>query len=165
MENAMEIREYIAKIFQTNHGVIKRLLDDVSEETSLERFGHEINHIRWQAGHIAGSATLMLSLMDENYDLPENWPVLIGRGEKFEPDPQAWPSLAEIKNHLYKIHGRLENRISLVELEKLETERQILPEWNTSPAQAILFLCDHEFYHAGQIMLLRRMAGLPNVIG
>lgn len=161
----MEIREYIAKIFETNHEVVKLLLQDVSEDVSFDRFGHEINHIRWQAGHIAGSATLMLNLLDVDYELPENWPGLIARGEKFEPDPQAWPSLADIGEELDKIYNLLEDRILKFDLEKLETERQILPEWHTSPAQAILFLCNHEFYHAGQIMLLRRMAGLPNVIG
>jgi uncharacterized damage-inducible protein DinB len=161
----MDSKDNIKYLFNSNHSAVKRLLEDISDEESLERGGLRINHIRWITGHIVSSAGLMVTLLGGKKNIPENWDKMFIRGAKFSDDSSVYPSMAELKAKMIESFEQRESALEKVIIEKLETEKQILPEWNTTPANALLFLCTHEFYHAGQIATLRTILGREQMFG
>lgn len=161
----MTIKDHLMEQYKSNHGAVRRALDDIGDQESLERGGHKINHIRWNAAHLASAAGLMLRIMGGKEEFPENWHTLFARGAEFHEDPSVYPSMDLIRDKLYGTYEKMYSALEKMTVDDLETAKEIVPEWNTTPAEALLFLCRHEFYHLGQIATLRTILGKERLFG
>lgn len=153
----MTRRDHLLYMLKTNQHVIKRLLDDITEEESMVRGEGGLNHIRWLAGHLYGSDGYCFSLLGVKDDSTGQYSKIFGGGSVVSDDPTTYPSMAELRDLLYKSHERLFKIIS--DLSDNELEREIGEEKKQPVWQPLTFLAMHEFYHAGQIVQIRKMLG------
>ncbi|MCP4705064.1 MAG: hypothetical protein GY865_10670, partial [candidate division Zixibacteria bacterium] len=94
-------KENLKKLLQSNHDMIKKLVDDISEEESMRHDYEHCNHIRWQTGHLVDCTRLILKIFGENADFPEEWTKLFGYGSKLYDNASIYPSMEEVKQSLY----------------------------------------------------------------
>jgi len=154
----MALKDHLLFMLETNQDVIKRLIDDISEEDSMVQSDHGFNHIRWQVGHLICYDNNSLGLLGgDKIDLGK-WEKLFAAGSKISNDPSIYPEMSELKFKIYDLHRNLiaqANKITDADLEKIIGDvDNPKPVW-----RPVTFFCMHEFYHAGQITQTRRMLG------
>lgn len=154
----MSRSDHILYMLKSNQQVTRKLIDDITEEQSMVRGKDQGNHIRWQTGHITYCAGIILSLLGEKIDEHNKFQKMFGGGSVISEISADYPSMAELKEHLYRYQDRaieLAGKLSDADLEK-ETgeENNRVPIW-----RPITFLCMHEFYHDGQIVNTRKTIG------
>ncbi len=74
--------------------------------------------------------------------------------------------MAEIRVKLYALYDQINTRVSELrdaDLDGILDEEPIFE--NTSALNTVLFFCTHEFYHAGQIAVMRRILGRERSFG
>jgi uncharacterized damage-inducible protein DinB len=155
----VDIKDYLRYMLDTGNSYIMQAIEDISDEESLEQGGLTINHIRWNSGHLLGSAGMMLELLGERNDIPEDWKKVFTFAAELSKDTSVYPSMQEIREKLNETYDRISEALEKVSIEELESEKEISPEWKATPAQALLFFFKHEFYHLGQITTLRKILG------
>jgi len=160
----MELREYIAKQMNITHQAMQRILEGIGEAESLIRIEGKSSHIRWIAGHNAYSAWMRLGLLDETEKLPEGWKQIFRGGSEILKDASQYPSLQEISALTKEIDDKAERAIAQVSDSDLE-QRKTMEDWEARVGDALLFLCQHEFYHVGQIAMIRRLLGRERLFG
>lgn len=161
----MDSKHYLGYLIKNNHAATKKLIDDIGDEESLERGGQEVNHIRWLTGHIVNSLGSMVNILGGQSDLPQKYTELFMRGSQFNKDESAYPSMDELRSEFDRLYQEALKALEKVSVEELDTEREIYPRWNARPAEALFFLCSHEFYHAGQFATLRKILGRDRMFG
>ncbi len=158
-------REVLKPHVTTVQGAIRRLLDDVSEEESLRTFERNPNHIKWLTGHLLFTAKLQAKTLGGDFDTPESWAEIFRRGAPAPKPGDILPKMADLRTSLYTGQGKVVSLIDAADDVYLETERLIMPNWTDSPLHTVLFLCAHDFYHAGQIVMIRRAMGKERSFG
>ncbi len=158
-------KHYLVNHIATIHGATKRLLDDVKEEESMIVLGKTHNHIKWLAGHLAFTSTLAGKTLGGTLSFPEPWMDLFRRGAEVEKDLSVFPPMDEVRKKLYDLYYEVEQLAAGADDAYLNIEREIAPNWKDAPVQAVLFLCAHDFYHAGQIAMIRRHLGRDRMFG
>ena len=161
----MDIKEAIGFILKSNEGALKKLWDEITDEESRERGKNNLTHIRWIAGHIANASGFMAGILGGKSCIPSGWDNLFRGGKEMEEDISKYPSMKEIRENFDQNRKEIYNALEKISIEELETEKEIAPDWNTTPQEALLFLCTHEFYHAGQISTLRGIIGKERAFG
>lgn len=158
-------RDILRHQIETMHHIIRRIIDDITEEESLRTIGTSPNHIKWQTGHLVFAAMLAAKTLDGTLVPPEGWDKLFGKGAK-PPDRQKdFPPMTELRAKLYEFQERVLARLAKASDEHLVTRREIAPNWEDSPLNAMLLLYGHDFYHCGQIALIRRDLGRERNFG
>lgn len=155
----MDKREFLKKVLETNFETVKRLIDDISEEESMRHDYQFCNHIRWQTGHLIGSAQLTLKLLGREESIPAEWSKLFGTKSKLFDNSSIYPSMKELRGKLYFLYDQMLEALKEIPPEDLEKEVQITENWKATPLEGIDLLCRHEFYHGGQITVMRRAIG------
>ncbi|SYZ72057.1 conserved hypothetical protein [Candidatus Zixiibacteriota bacterium] len=153
----MTRKDHLLYMLKTNQFVIKKLLDDITEEESMIRGEGGFNHIRWLTGHLYGSDGYSFSLLGVEDEATGKYSKIFGGGSVVSDDPAVYPSMADIRDRLYKSHDKLMEVIEAApdgDLEKEIGGERKQPVW-----QGLTFLAMHEFYHAGQIVHIRKMLG------
>ena len=161
----MERKENLRYLFKSNHGAVRILLDDITEEESMVRGKDNISHIRWQTGHLLYSAALTLKMLHDTTDIPESWYTLFGRGSDISDSADDYPSMKELRDKLYILYDRMEKRLNTITDEEFDKQVIIAPGFEPTSLNGTLFFCTHEFYHAGQIAILRKMLGRERSFG
>ena len=118
-----------------------------------------LQHIRWNTGHILVSMNLLLKALGAPTEESDEYHRLFGRGESFVKDPAAYPPMARLRDEVFAVHDAA---IAAAEKKTDEELDRDLPQETGFAAtimNAGLFLCSHTFYHAGQIAQLRRVLG------
>jgi len=161
----MDKKVNLKKLLKSNHCAIRALLDDISDEESMRHDYEHCNHIRWQTGHLVYSATLSLKLLGETSDVSEEWIKLFGGGPKIIDNASIYPNMAQLRDKLYALYEDIYRALDKTTIEYLDMEIEFLPKWKTTPIDGILFFCTHEFYHAGQITVMRRVLGRDRPFG
>ena len=82
-----------------------------------------------------------------------------------EMDNSRYPGMDEIRKIFDANRKEIYSALEKISTKELETKREIAPRWNITPEEAMLFLCTHEFYHAGQISVLRCIIGKERAFG
>lgn len=154
----MNVREQLQYMVNVNKMVAGRLLDDLTDEESAVMFDNLSNHIRWLTGHAVysnGFALTQLGSKDMDW---QKYGKLFSGGTEIAGDPSTYPTIAELREILNSFYDR--------ELELLENisdedlERDVGEEGKPMPAwKRFCFMCMHDFYHAGQIVQIRRALG------
>jgi uncharacterized damage-inducible protein DinB len=154
----MTVREQLQYMVSVNKTVAGRLLDDMTDEESVVMIDKIPNHIRWQTGHMVYSNGFALTQLGSEDMEWRKYDKLFGGGSKIAGDPSVYPSIAELRETLNSFYDR--------ELELLENisdedlERDVGEEGKPMPAwKRFSFMCMHDFYHAGQIVQIRRALG------
>lgn len=162
---APSTQDYLVKHITTIHGAIRRLLDDITEAESVVVIGQTNNHVKWLAGHLAVTSVLAGKALGGNLSFPEQWMNLFRRGADVQSDLSAFPPIDEIRKKLYDLFYEVEQLAASADEKHLNTERDIAPNWKDAPVEAVLFLTAHDFYHAGQIAMIRRHLGRDRMFG
>jgi hypothetical protein len=124
-----------------------------------------VTHIAWQVGHLA-FAQYRLAVwrirgtqpQDEAL-FPQEFIQLFGANSTPNPDPAAYPALADVRAVFDRVHAHVLRE--LAGLNEAELDQPVLhfhPLAKTK-LQALLWCAHHEMLHAGQIGLLRRYLG------
>ena len=131
----------------------------------MRRAHENVNHIRWQTGHLVYSAGLLLKLLGETADIPEEWNGLFGYGSTLQDDKSVYPSMTDLKTKLYELYEQTFTALDNLPVERMDEEVDLGEDWKAAPAEGALYLCAHEFYHAGQITVMRRVLGRDKPFG
>jgi uncharacterized damage-inducible protein DinB len=143
------------------------LLDDLEPGDWFRQPSEGVTHIAWQIGHLA-MAEYMLALKRLRGERPADHDLIsadflkqFGKGSTPEADPKLYPSPAEIRQTLGRVHEQ-----SLAELPGYSDaeldQPPLFPHKLFNAKIDSLFWCArHEMVHAGQIGLVRRLLGRP----
>jgi uncharacterized damage-inducible protein DinB len=149
----------------TMHGAVRRLVEDISEEESMRTINGYQNHIKWLTGHILTTTALSGKLLGGRINLPEGWNELFRRGAALNPDPKAFPAMEAVRERLFDYQRMVIEFVDLTAEAELGSEIEIAPGWQDTRIGAVLFLKAHDFYHAGQIAVIRRALGRERSFG
>ncbi len=162
----MATLQHVIEQLKTARKYTDDLLNHV-EATDWFRFPDGgITHIAWQAGHLAiceyGLALKRIrGVRPEDADLfPQNFGGLFGKGSTPVEDPSVYPNIADLRHHMRTIHDQTVAELSGMEPALFDepTSDPPHPMFRTKLG-ALEWCVQHEFLHAGQIGLLRRMLG------
>lgn len=142
------------------------LLDHVEQPDWFRLPEGGVSHIAWQAGHLA-VCEYGLAMKRVRGVKPEDEQLvtaddfrLFGKGSIPEADASKYPSVAEIRELLTRIHTAV--LAELATLDDAAASEPVSdpphPMFNTKLG-ALKWCAAHEFLHAGQIGLLRRQLG------
>jgi len=141
------------------------LIKDISDEDSLVRANSYNNHIRWELGHMAGGMATIYRILTGENDFPIDWGKLFGRGAELNEDASVYPSLEELKTKYFELNTKITAFLEDAKDESLMEVVEIAPEWKLNKVDAVQFFCMHDFYHGGQIAILRRVVGKERTFG
>lgn len=156
--------------FRKHHAWIRdytmQLLDDLSDDEWYWSPGTAVTHAAWQAGHIA-MAQYGLTLFRQRGRQSIDTELMTGKfrkkfmkGTQPTADRDDYPTPDEIRNVLDAVNQQM-----LAELADFDNPQHLsepIDEPNAgfgNKLGSLLFACDHEMLHAGQIGLLRRLMG------
>ena len=158
--------DLIADLCKTANGLLKKHLADLTDADLLTRPVPGANLALWQLAHLARFEGMLAKLVspDHPFALPAVFAEVGGKNTAAVDDPKAFPTKAEVVDVLDGAHAA-----QLAGLPRLSDEQLAGP----SPEQFRGFaprLGDllamgpmHAMMHLGQIQVLRRTLGKPNV--
>ena len=155
----------LAKMFEMSYGAIKRNLEDVTQEESL-KLPPAGNSLNWVLGHVVVYRGSMLKLVGRPPVFEGEHTNQYRRGS--HPDgTEKYLDLATLRGMLSDAHEQLIPALAILTEKQLSAS--VSAEPNRPPAtgsigDALARLSFHESYHAGQIGLLRRIAGKAGAI-
>lgn len=150
----------LADLFQTNHFAIKVNTEGVSDPEALIQPPPAGNCMCWVVGHIAASREGLLKALGEAPVLAPETAARYMRGSAPVTGPGDGLPLSELLEHIATSQERLIRGI-----EKAPDSLWETPNANFGNLKkASYFLHFHEAYHAGQLALLRRLAGKKGAI-
>jgi uncharacterized damage-inducible protein DinB len=141
------------------------LLKDIDDAQWFLQPGGVVTHVAWQVGHLA-MAQYGLTMIRVRGKEPEDEALIpadfvrkFQKGTQPEANPASYPSPAEIRNVLQRVHERACEELTRYTDEQLDVK---LPEPHAvfdTKLGSVFFCSAHELIHAGQIALLRRLLG------
>ena len=141
------------------------LMRDVADDDWFTIPSGNLSHIAWQVGHLA-MAEYGLTLMrtrdrraEDEQLISKNFLRCFKKGSQPVSDAAAYPTAAEIRSVLQKVHQQALREIPTFSASLLS--ESLPPPTAVYPNKlgSILFCPAHEMLHAGQIGVLRRQLG------
>ncbi|MCG8585050.1 MAG: DinB family protein [Pirellulales bacterium] len=143
----------------------KDMLGHVADDAWFRQPTEGVTHVAWQVGHLAvAQYNLALLRMRGEADndaklIPKDFRTQFGKGSVPVPDARVYPSPDEIRGVFNGVYDR-----ALAEIASASNESLNEPAGNPHPMfktklEALEWCAMHEFIHAGQIALLRRLFG------
>lgn len=154
------IAETLTGLFKTNHFAIRVNAEGISDEEALRQPEPAGNCMNWVVGHIVASRNRALALLGEEPVWPREEEERYKRGSAPIRGAGEGRPFSSLMADLDRSQERLLRGIEKAGEAKMA---EPLPEWGTV-GQALFFLHFHEAYHAGQVAVLRRLAGKPGAI-
>jgi len=143
-----------------------RLLNATKEEDWFTMPG--MTHVAWQVGHLAMAQYRMVfervrGMRPEDARLVSGDFLKLFLRDSVPAGAAAYPSAAEIRAVFDRVHEQA--MLELAALDEGELDRPILTPHALvkTKFEALLWCGQHEFVHAGQIGLLRRLLGYEPV--
>ena len=161
----MDKKNDLKKLMLIKQSAVRKLLDDVTEEESVYRPYEKANNIRWLSGHLVYNAGLVLNNLGSKEKYPGDWAKKFSRGSVINDDLLTYPSIMEIRDQLYSMYNEQHQLLDNMTTEDFTKNLDTIGESGDSPLRSIQFLCSHEFYHLGQIMMIRRILGRDRSFG
>ncbi len=155
----------LAKMYEVSYGAINRNLEDVSQQESLVR-PPAGNCLNWVLGHIVLYRGFMLKMIGRRSVLEGEHAIPYQRGS--HPDgSEHYLDGGHAARVVIDAHQQLIPALSVMTDQELA--ENVPEEFNRPPlagsiGNALARLSFHESYHAGQIGLLRRIAGKEGAI-
>ena len=141
------------------------LLDGIDPADWFRRPAEGVTHIAWQVGHLT-MAQYALALMRVRDSQPGDRELMsrkfrrhFAKGSSPVAEPENNPSPSEILAVFHAIHRQVLKEIP--ELQEAELAAPLIQPHQMFETKlgALNFCADHEYLHAGQIGLLRRLLG------
>ena len=158
------VQQAVDRIDRARHYTLD-LIRDVDDGDWFRQPAPGQSHVAWQVGHLA-MAEYALALMRVRDAQPGDREILsrefrrhFGKGSTPDPDPANNPSPVEIRQVLDRVHEQV--RVEIPGLNDEDLSAALVephPMFDTKLG-ALHFCADHEYLHAGQIGLLRRLLG------
>jgi hypothetical protein len=151
--------------FARNYSLM--LLQDLSDDEWFWTPADFTTHVAWQVGHLAMSEyglTLFRQRGRQDVDselMSGKFRKLFMRGTEPQPECDAYPPPAEIRQVLDRVHNQMRAEIADFDGDGLDDPVEAPHAAFATRYGALLFAGDHEMLHAGQIGLLRRLMGKP----
>ncbi len=156
----------LARMYEVSYGAINRNLMDVSQEESLVRPAAGGNCLNWVLGHVVLYRGMMQKMIGQSpiFSAYDSKPY--ERGSQPQ-GTEHYLDLATLRGMLADAHQQLIPALFVMTEQQLAAH--VPEEFNRPPLagpieQALARLSCHESYHAGQIGLLRRIAGKEGAI-
>jgi uncharacterized damage-inducible protein DinB len=156
----MADRNQIVFMLKMNADTVKPLIDDINEDESMERGQHQLNHIRWHTGHLVHTYHSILALLGEAKAETEEFKKLFDFGMEISDDPSFYPPMSDLRRELFELQSRAVETSEKVPENVFDNE----VEWfgdQIPVGHMLAFLCMHNFYHCGQITIIRKILGRP----
>ncbi|MCH2127727.1 MAG: DinB family protein [Pirellulaceae bacterium] len=141
------------------------LINDVEDDDWFRQPVAGTSHIAWQVGHLA-MAEYALCLMRVRDSQPGDRDIIsrdfrrhFSKGTNPDPDPANNPTPVEIRQVLRRVHEQVLQEIPLSDEQQLAAPLAQPHQMFDTKMGALVFCADHEYLHAGQIGLLRRLLG------
>jgi uncharacterized damage-inducible protein DinB len=154
----MSYREQLLHSLNLDRIVLKNMLGDIGEENSLRRISDGGSHIKWIVGHILYGADRVYAYLQEE-EPDRKIEKKFGYQTAASDNPAEYPPLSELYDRINKIHDKLADYVSSLSDEGLEKEikagERPLKIW-----QMLTGYIMHEYYHIGQIAMIRTALGL-----
>ena len=151
----------LAYQFGVTVGALGVNLEGISDEESRRRPPHGGNSIHWTLGHIVSYRQVVLELLGESPVWPKARTEAYGRGSSGDVPAEHILTLSQLMEDLQATTPEIVRCLEALPAETLEAPG---PNPKQTLGQRLAFLAFHESYHAGQIGLLRRLAGKPGAI-
>ncbi len=169
MSQATQLSEQL-EAFRKHHAWVRNytleLVEGLSDEEWYWSPEGMTTHVAWQLGHVA-MAQYGLTLFRQRGRVLEDAKMMPGKfrkkfmkGTKPTGVREDYPTPEEIRQVMNAVNEQM-----LLELPNFDTPEHLAEEIGEPHAGfgtklgALLFACDHEMLHAGQIGLLRRLMG------
>ncbi len=144
----------------------KDMLSHVDQADWFRQPSEGVTHVAWQVGHLA-VAQYGLALKRVRGERAEDAELispefrkLFGKGSTPVPDPAVYPTPEEIRAVFDRVHQQvLDESSDWSEGLLAEPSGEPPHPMFTTKQEAIRWSIQHEFIHAGQIGLLRRLLG------
>ncbi len=161
----MSQTEFLLAQFASVRRYTNMVIEDICDDDWFRAPQGCLTHVAWQIGHLAfGQWVLALSIPRGHKQADEQlisaeFRKRFGRGSEPRLDPEDNPPVTEIIETFHGVHERV-----LTELANLNDERLSEPAGVEHPMfktklGALTWCVHHEYTHAGQISLLRRLLG------
>jgi len=121
-----------------------------------------VTHVAWQVGHLA---VAQFGLSGRCIDpgardgMHQDFSRLFGKGSVPVSDAGMYPTPAELHAELGRIHQQTIDCLQQLPEEILDEQSSPQHPMFSTRLGALIWLAQHEFSHAGQIGLLRRLLG------
>jgi hypothetical protein len=149
--------ELVRSLYEINHYAIKVNLEGLSHDQGLVSPDAGGNCINWVLGHILTQRRSILAMLGEDPVWSEELASRYRRGSEPVTDKAGARGLETMAADLDRAQERLIAGFERLSASPRTKERDDL-------IKNLAMLQFHEAYHAGQIGLLRRIAGAPGAI-
>ena len=149
-------KENLKTAFDSNQKATKHLLDDITEEESINPTRGLCNHIKWQTGHLAHCVDTMIRILGGDKLLSDEWVAPYKGGSEIAEDNSIYPPFEEIRTKLYESYDKLNDALENCSDDSLDEIAELSPEWKVNRFDGLVFFLKHEFYHLGQITITRK---------
>lgn len=136
---------------------IGKILEDVSEDDSVQRGKDKVNHIKWQVGHLCLSASGLVKALggDGEFEGRERYTKVFDYGAELNDDPSVYPPMNEVKANFDLMNSRVVEAMDGFSAADLDGVVKFSDDWKDSRGKMIMFLTLHHAYHGGQIGAVR----------
>jgi uncharacterized damage-inducible protein DinB len=145
------------------------LLNQTDQADWFRQPAEGVSHIGWQATHLA-VAQYWLALNRVRGQRPEDEQLIsesirkrFGRESSADPDPANNPAPADIRAVLDRVHQQTLTELPTLSETDLDQPVSRPHRMFETKRGAVIWCAQHEFLHAGQIGLIRRLLGYPPV--
>ena len=161
----MDNKEILKKLLQSGHCSARAMLDDITDDETMQTGSTGTNHIRWQTGHLIYSAKLIFDLLGKPIEFSDEWRNLFAGGSTLSDNPDTYPPFETLRSQLYELHDKMIETLDGVSGDDLTVTVKLDGKWDTVPIHGIAFLSQHDYYHLGQIAIVRKALGRERTFG
>lgn len=163
---AAMITAILAKQYGFNGRTVLMNLDGFTEQQALSRPPGGGSCANWVLGHILSSRNGVHRLLDLEPALAAADAARYVRGSAVVTAADPGLPLADLSEAFQASQERVVAAIPALGIQQLDRQVAMPAPLGDGPVGVHLgFLSFHESYHAGQLGILRRLAGLPGAIG
>lgn len=158
--------EAALKQIRTARAYTQDMLGHVPDRQWFRQPSEGVTHVAWQVGHLAvaeyGLALKRLrgEKTDDSALITSEFRQQFGKGSAPTGNASQYPSPDEIRTVLERVHRQVLDEVGAMSIELMsEPVGQPAHPMFKTKLEALHWCAQHEFIHAGQIGLLRRLFG------
>jgi hypothetical protein len=161
-----EVRIY-RQMARVVHAVVGRCVDGLSHEESLIQSAPEGNCANWVMGHLLCSYNKVLPALGQAVVGGDGAFKCYERGSHGVKGNEGAMPMTELMAAWHEAEKRIEEGLTGLTEERLDEPAPFSPSGNPKETMRSLLttVFFHQSYHAGQLGLLRRIAGKPGALG
>ncbi len=162
----MSQSQLIADLSKNANGLLHKHLADLTDADLMTRPAPAANHGLWQLAHLARFEGMLAKLVspDHPFALPAVYAEVGGKNTAGVDDPARFPTKAEVMAVLDGAHAaQLAGLPKLTDAELAEPSPEQFRGFAPRLGDLLAMGPMHAMLHLGQIQVLRRTLGKPNV--